>query len=340
MQVRGFDARSWHRLVTLILPGLTSHAPVRCERGVRTRGGVLFVLYQETGVVRAIHSLRGAVPLPAWAGPSSLEACARALQTRFALAAEVGALEEFYERIGGRLAPRDGAVETVLVVLDALRELVDEGELHVLPAFGRGVPLPPPEVVHRAWDAVLPEGHAWVLMLYDGLAVDTGFVARRRGGTIDLLLGPEAIHRLTGPLGGDFRRDQRVIRAAIAREVAPLACGVFAPTATVRSLLREERAGAWARAIATRDVVVEPMPPWVAVAASAGAVRSVASRTLRVLTGLEVLGLFGPLVSQAREVFGSLDLPGLLGFDPLEVLGLIARRSEHARRDPPEDDEP
>jgi len=340
MRVTGFDARSWHRLVTLVAPGFASHAPTAAERGVRREGGVLFVLYQETGVVRAIHSLRGAVSLEGWAGPSSLEACARALHTRFALAAEVGALEELYERVGGRLDPKDGVVETLLVALDAVRELMGEGELHVLPSLGRTVPLPPPEVVRRAWDAVLPEGHAFALALYEGVELETGFVARRRGGTIDLVLGPESLRRLTGPLGGDFRRDHRVIRAALEREVAPLACGVFAPTALVRSLLREEGSGAWARAIATRDVVVDPMPPWIAVAASAGAVRAVASRSLKLVAGLEVLGLLGPFAEQARDVLGGLDLKGLLGFDPLDVVGAIVRRSENAQREPADADEP
>lgn len=339
-RIEGFDARSWHRLVTLVAPGFASHAPAAGERGARGEGGALFVLYGETGVVRAIHSLRGAVALPDWAGPASLEGCARSLQTRFAVAAEVGALEELYERVGGRLDPKDGVAESALVALDAVRELIGEGELHVVPSLGRAVPLPPPEVVHRAWDAVLPEGHAFALALYEGVEMETGFVARRRGGAVDLLLGPESIRRLTGPLGGDFRRDHRVVRAAVEREVAPLACGVFAPTSTVRALLREEASGAWARAIATRDVVVDPMPPWIAVAASAGAVRAVASRSLKLVAGLEVLGLLGPFASQAREALGGLDLKGLLGFDPLDVVGAIVRRSENAQREAPDADEP
>jgi len=337
MRITGFDARSWHRLVTLVAPGFASHAPVASERGARAEGGALFVLYQETGVVRALHSLRGAVTLPGWEGPASLEACARALQTRFAVAAEVGALEELYERVGGRLDPKDGLAETALLVADAVRELAREGELHMVPSLNRSVPLPPPEVVQRAWDAVLPDGYCFTMALYEGVELETGFVARRRGGAVDLVLGPEALRRLTGPLGGDFRRDHRVIRAAVEREVAPLACGVFAPTATVRELLREEAAGAWARAIATRDVVVDPMPPWIAMAASAGAVRAVVSRSRRLFAGLEVLGLLGPFAAQATGVLAGLDLKGLLGFDPLDIIGVIVRRSESARR--PSDDE-
>lgn len=343
VRLTGFDARSWHRLVTLVAPGLSSHAPAARERGVRVEGGMLFVLYDEGGVVRALHSLRGAVELPTWRGPSDLEACAAGLDTRFAVAAEAGALEELYERVGGRLHPGDDVWDTMLIVLGAARDLADEGELWMVPAIGRGVPLPPPEVVRRAWDHIVPDGHAVVLALFEGVELDTAVVLRRRGAGVDTVLGPEALRRVVGPLGGDFRRDFRVIRAAVEREVAPVSCGVFAPTSALRELLITAESGAWAKALATREVVVDPMPPWIAVAAGAGALRAAGKKSREVLSGIESLGLLGPFARRAQQLgdlLGSVDVRAILGFDPLDVIGTILRGSSTAREPGDDDREP
>ncbi len=343
VRVTGFDARSWHRLVSLVAPGLSSHAPAARERGVRTVGGLLFVLYDESGVVRALHSLRGAVELPTWRGPSDLEACAKSLDTSFAVAAEAGAIEELYERVGGRVHVGDDAWETLLIVLGAAREMADEGELRMIPTMARGVPLPPPDVVRRAWDHVVPDGHALVLALFEGVELETAMVLRRRGAGVDAVLGPEALRRMVGPLGGDFRRDFRVVRAAVEREVAPVSCGVFAPTSTLRDLLISDESGAWARALATREVVVDPMPPWIAMAAGAGALRAVGKRSREVLLGIEALGLLGPFASRAQRVgdlLASVDVRALLGFDPLDVIGTILRGSSTAREPADDDREP
>ena len=342
-QLRGFEGRSWHRLVSRVARGFASLAPASRVREARSEGGILFVLYGEAGVVRALHSLRGAVELPMWAGPSSLEACAASLDTRFAVAAEAGAIEELYERVGGRVHPGDDLWATLLIVLGAARELVDEGELAMVPAIARGVPLPPPEVVRRAWDHLVPDGHALVLALFEGVELETALVLRRRGAGVDLVLGPEALRRMVGPLGGDFRRDFRVVRAAVERDVAPVSCGVFAPTATLRELLMSDEVGGWARAMATRDVVIDPMPPWIAVAAGAGALRAVGRGARDVMAGIESLGLFGPFAKRARELgelVGSVDVRAMLGFNPLDVVGAILRGSRNANEPGDDDHEP
>jgi hypothetical protein len=328
MKIQGFDARSWHRLVTLVAPGLTSYAPESCERDARRKGGMLFVFYNTHGVVRALHSLRGAVTLAEWKSPSDLARCAESLETRFAFATELGALEELYERVGGRIADTDDPIALLLLVLGAARELAADGKLHLVPAPASGVPLPPPEVLRRVWDTLVPDGHAVVLAFFEGVELETSLVVRRRGGVIDLVLGPEILRRMVGPLGGDPRRDFRVVRAAVEREIAPVACGIYASTARVRELLASDAAGHWARAMATREIVVDPMPPWIAVAASAGAVRAVASHSRSVLSRVEVLGVFAPLAQRAREALGQIDLTGLLGFDPLDAISTILQRSQ------------
>ena len=123
-QLRGFDARSWHRLVTLVAPGFASHAPASREREARSEGGLLFVLYGEAGVVRALHSLRGAVELPMWAGPSSLEACAASLDTRWHF---IGHLQTNKARFVAPIASVVHSVDTAKLAAELGRRAADAG---------------------------------------------------------------------------------------------------------------------------------------------------------------------------------------------------------------------
>jgi hypothetical protein len=289
------------------------------------------VLYHEDRVLRAAHSHRGIVPIERWAGVDGLGALAQREGARFAVAAEAFALEELHERLGGRLRPDDDAFTTALVALGALRELHEEGAIHVWPKLlPERVPLPAPAVLQRTLDFVLPRGRAACVVLFDRDAVDTALLVRRTGATIDRVLGPEALAEMCGPLGGDFRRDYRRVRDSVERALAPLAFGLYSETATLHSLLRETEAGAWARALASRDVVLDPMPSWALVAAGAGVVRAAATRSRGVFGGLGPWRTLLPGLARLREVsaaLSSLNIPSVLGFNPLRVLALVLGRS-------------
>lgn len=347
-QIRGFDARSWHRLVTLVAPGLASRAPHEFAARATEEGGTLLVLYHQTRILRAIHTHRGVVDAAVWPGPENMEALARAHGARFVLAAEAGALEELYERLGGRLRIDDDAITLSLVTLGALRELHDEGELHFWPRWiDQRIPLPTPAVLHRMFDFLLPDGQCAVITLFDRAEIDTALLIRRRGEALDRVYGPEALKDIVGPLGGDFRRDYRIIRTAVERTMGPLALGLFAETATIHSLLRTDRPGAWAEAIALRDVVIDPMPLWLAAAASAGVVRAAANRSRGLITGLGLLGALSPTMRRLREMADAVtdavtgfDFERVLGFDPLRVLAQILRRSSPSGSQPRDHDTP
>jgi hypothetical protein len=300
----------------------------------------LLVLFDEAGAT-CVHSHRGPLSTVGWEGPGALEAFARRWDTRFALALRVGAWEALLDRVAGRRLPGDDQWMTLTQLLGAARELEDEGALAYVPRLGAGFPLPPTEVLRRAWDLVLPEGHSAALALFDDGALDTALVLVRRRGRLERVLGPEAVLRWTGPLGGDPRRDYRVVHAALASALPPVAFGVYAETQVVSALLRGEP-GDWARALAVRDVLVHPMPPWLAMTTGASAVRGAAAQTRRLLGSLEDRGLLGPFSRQLRglaDLAGALDLQGLLGFDPLGLLAALLRRSRsEPARDDPEDD--
>ena len=263
-QFTGFDARSWSRMVALVAPGAIGLAPGSARRAASEPGGVLWVIYNARGVLRAVHSRRGVVTLDGWSEPADLEGIAAKHGAHYAVAAREGAIEELYERIGARLRPDDDLFGTVLLVLGALRELIEDGRIHTTPKLSGAIPMPTPEVIGRAWDALLPDGRVAVVATFEDAALDTALIVRRRGRGLDRVMGPEALRAMVGPLGGDFSRDFRFVRDGVEREVGPLAFGLYAETETLRSLLRAPDSGRWARSIAAREVMLDPMPAWVA----------------------------------------------------------------------------
>jgi hypothetical protein len=330
------DARSWARLVSLVAPGMAPLPPRHHAREGTLPGGMLLVAHDGTSVLRALHTLRGVVATEGpWAGAETLKALAARCDTHFAVALRRDAAERFMERVGGRCTTADDAVDTTLLALGVLRELIDDGALDLLPTPLRSVPLPPVEVVRATWDRVLPDGHSAVIALFEGPALVTGLALRRRGGVIDQVHGVESIRAWSGPLGGDFRRDHRVIRAAVERALGPVAVGLFAPEATVLDLLRAEAPGGWAKAVAVRDVMVEPMPPWAAMATGVSALRAAADESRRWAFSAD--GWLAKTTRRVIEAAGTVDLQSVLGFDPLAVLGVVLRES---RTRPAQPDDP
>lgn len=328
--VTGYDARSWHRLLTLVAPGLASRAPWEAHLREEEAGGLLALFYQGDRVLRALHTHRGIELLGAWPGPDGLSALAAQTRSQFALAFERGALEELFERLGARVSADDDALTTWLLLLTALRELGDEGRAHLYPKLlPASVPLPSPEMVRRAFDLLLPRDRALLVALFDGDRLDTCLLAHRAGESIDRIEGPEVLQSL---LGSEVRlEDHRALRQAVERHRGPLALGLFAQTESFHRLLRSERSGAWAEALALRDVVLDPLPGWLGVAAGAGAVRATLEGARGLLSGLRMWNSLQPALGLARgaveRLTGGVSPAQALGFDPLGVLARVLTRS-------------
>ena len=133
--------------------------------------------------------------------------------------------------------------------------------------------------------------------------------------------------------------DHEVIRASVERVAGPLVVGLYTSTTHLGRLLRSRESGAWARAIAAREVFFDPMPPWMAVAAGAGAVRAAAEHSRSVLARIGAPRILDPLVRKVRSItdrVGAVDLGTTLGFDPLE---LLARFMKDTHPEEPSDDD-
>jgi hypothetical protein len=82
--------------------------------------------------------------------------------------------------------------------------------------------------------------------------------------------------------------------------------------------------------LAVRDVVIDPMPGWLAIAAGAGAVRAAAAKSRGLVRGLSILSAISPAVQRIKEAADAVtgvDVQNLLGFNPLEVLAQVLGRS-------------
>ncbi len=336
LRVEGFDARSWTNLLSLFAPQVserpkeaprTSDAPEIDEADLAgTRAlGTLFVVVTPGGrVLAARHSRKGRVKGLVYTGPGSLAALGASHGASRVVVMREGAIEEIFQRASARMERHDDYAAQWLHVIRAVRASIEAGLVEIWPRPLANVPIPSAPVLSRAVDAVLPDERCTVLGVFSRTTPWTLVALRRSQGEIDRIVGPDLISRWTGPLGGDYRRDHRLITDAVAANLAPVHLGIFADEQDLRALLRDARPGAWARAVVSRDVIVQPTPPYVAVALAADGMRAAARRTESWLEGSavkDVLSQLAPIASFVRGRAAEVaSVTQILGFDPLKLL--------------------
>jgi hypothetical protein len=337
LRFEGFDAASWTKMVSLFAPGVIdrvtsepaeSDAP---EHGTLAgiegpKGTLIVVVDADNRVLRATHSLTGRVT----GIPDAPSSSVRALATAYAASRVVwlrrGAMEEVMERLSMRLRPGDDYGRQWLVLAHVMRELGQADQLRVWPNAFANAPIPSPAMVERALDVVLPNNTVALAVLWERGEPWTSIAIRRRQGKLDWVAGPDLISSWTGQLGGDWRRDLRVVAGAVSSHMAPVHVGIFAEVETIRSLLREPDAGRWAAATATREVEFYPTPPYVAVALGADVVRAGAKEAATWLGAMGILETLAPLTTALRaQVSNVASVTSALGFNPLQAFGAHLR---------------
>jgi hypothetical protein len=345
VRIEGFDARSWTNLLSLFAPGVverierdpaSSEAPeVHPEPAEKRTGTLVLRVSAEHRVRKAFHSERGRIRGLEYLGPESLPRLHEEFRARRTIALLDGAVEEVGERVAARVQLNDKYLSQCLVLFRAIAEVQDEGLIHVWPRPRVQVPLPTGGMIQRALDTLLPNDTTLSMMIWNGNVPWTALVLRRRNGLIDLIAGPDWVGRWSGPLGGDWRRDHRFVSDGVSRSVAPVHIGLYAQLDDVRRLLRSAEPGAWASAVAMREIVVSPMPAYVAVALGADVARAAAQKTTEWLQGIDALSQLGPIVGYVRgRVTEIASITQTLGFDPLQALAhsLRARETSEAER--------
>jgi len=339
LRFEGFDVESWTNLVALFSPGVverlettpaTSDAP-HVARGEAdgARGALIVVLDDTDRVLKSYHTSRGRIVDLDWTGPAALPELTREYGAVRGLVLREGAADEMAERLALRLQRGDDYATQWLAFARIFREMTEAGNLHVHPSPLSNVPVPSPGTVRRALDILVPEDHSVVLTVWSGNQPYTTVALRRRRGAIDRVVGPDLITRWVGPLGGDFRRDHRVVVEAVSHALAPVHMGIFTERRTLEELLRASSPGVWAQAAAIRDIIVYPTPPYIAVALGADAVRGVADVTRRFLGGIDFFEAMTPISDLVRSRISEVaSVKATLGFDPLSALSAWLRRED------------
>ena len=325
LRVTGFDAVTWGRFISLF-----ESRRRRARDDHRNSYGMLVVIEDPNGgACAAFIGDRGAVSAKNYKSREDLPALCAENRVRRGLALKLGAIEELTERATAQMLRTDDYAGQWLALLMAARELEREGALYFWPEPKNVVPLPTPQLVTRALDVVLPDEHSFVAALWEDAEIWTALVLRRRGGQFDLIGGPELVLDTVGPLSGDFRRDHRAVSRAISTSIAPLQLGVFTSRKRFERLLRESEPGAWAKAIALREIIIDPSPAYVHIALGADALRATARKTGELLGGIDFLHFLEPWTRYAREQIANVSsVTGMLGFNPLQVLARRLRANE------------
>lgn len=333
VQVEGFSAAHWQRLFELThahparenrVPPTTAAAS-SAQPEAHTRSGGLIVVSADQRVRKLLHTERGRLPLAAQRWPVPLAELVHEHAARWGVRIACGALDELMDRFAERMQRDQDYLEQWLQFLSAARELETEGSLEFWPWRLQDWPELRAASVYRALDSVWPAGKCAVLGVFEHGDLYTCVALRRQSRGIDYIVGPDVLREEMGLLSGDFRRDYRHLAHAVQLRLGELALGCYAERQMFRQLSAEQAPGAWAAAVAARDVIVSPLVPAVAVPlgldagrAAFGLLRDVAAR----------YGLGDWLPSGARERGRDLvpsgwetppDLRRLLGFDPLSV---------------------
>ncbi len=354
VRLEGFTTEDWVRLAAVFrAPSFAAEhddpsragrpAPDVATAGLESRqqprGGLLAVTTD--GRLRKLVSTEtGRLDIhAAGSGSEELPALAARHNARWAVRIETGALEELMERFADRLRRDLDGLEQSLIFMGILRELEQEGRLQVHPWRMASWPVPNHKVVMRVLDSICPDGKSIAVGVFDRGELFTAIVVRRSGHGFDLVLGPDQLRHEMGLLSGDWHRDYRYLVRAIEVRAAPLALGCFGEVATLQKLLHRPAPGAWAAAVAARDVVVSPAPAAVALplGLDVGRFAFVAVRELATRAG--AAGWFGeesplfPLFQSVRDLSGvDRDVTSLLGFDPMQLLSRLFRKNEDETR--------
>jgi hypothetical protein len=325
VRFEGFTSRDWERFLALWKPRA---APT--QEASRRRGGLL-VVHDGNVVRKLVHSERGRrVPGRAW--PVALAALAAEERASWVFVAKDGALETFMDRWAQRTRRGDDLTAQLLTFATIGDELLNEGSIALWPNRLAGVRVPTEAMVQKALDILCPDGKSLLLGVFHEGDLDTSMLLRRRGKAFDLFAGPDELRPLLGHMSGDWRRDYRHLARASELRYGPLHLGVFVDRDVFLQLQTDASPGAWARAVAVRDVVVTPMPPVLALGLVADAARVLFEPASRVLPRVDPTGLGTPAVKgigvALGKVLGVGKLEGGLGFDPLEALRLLLRRND------------
>ncbi|MEM9692102.1 MAG: hypothetical protein AAGA56_06135 [Myxococcota bacterium] len=330
VEFSGFTHDDWDRVLSLFRPRRPDGRP----RAVDRPRGFVVAIHDGQRVRKLIHSRVGRLRLDdiqeRW--PVGPEELARQHDASWSLIIRAGALETVMEQLGANLRPHHSTTEQWLLFIDLVRYQLLQGGVEMWPARFAGVPLPSPAMVDATLDSVCPVGKSMLIGLFEDDALWSCIALRRGSRGFNLVLGPDSLRPRLGLLSGDFRRDHRHLARAVTDRAGPLSLGCFAEAETFRQLEVDPTPGAWALAVATRDVVLAPVPAGLTVPLGIDAGRAALGALRQMLHTIDPEGTMlasrlEPTVNAIVSVaFGDRSVEELLGFHPLDLLRRLLSR--------------
>lgn len=324
VRFEGFTSRDWRRVLELFRP-LRRDAGRAADRPQ----GLVIAVHSHGRLRKLVHSQVGRLRLDDVAADWPLGAAELACRhdAAWAVCLESGSLEAVMEQLGAQARPEDDFVSQCLQLWSLCRQQILAGRIDLWPRRLQGVPVASTRMIEATVDMVCPAGKAMLLGLFDRGELWTSVAVRRGARGIDAIVGPEALRPSLGLLSGDLRRDHRhVVRAAVDL-LGPLSFGCFAEQQTFRKLEVDPIPGAWALAVAVRDVVLHPVPAAVALPLGIDAGRAALEALRAVAARLDPAGVLSPTLAAIRDVaLGDRDIVAVLGFHPLDILRKLLER--------------
>lgn len=321
----GFDETSWDRLVSLFLR----------DQGAGVSRGVLVVVANAAGMpVASFHTGLGSLDPAALASLDDLEALCEAASCGACIVMRDRARIHVERDLAEPLDGEQDFVARVMRFARVLRELGNGNWVRVWPNPLPDLLLSAAPAAQPATDLLLPDGHNAMLGVFDQGELWTGAVLRRSGGNLDLFAGPGAISEWAGPLGGEWRRDHRVLLRAVERELGPIHVGLFMELPTARRLFRKREAGDWAIAYATRELLLHPLPGFLAAGLGLDGIGGAARYAFQALEQMDPEELVGIARGFWKGLTDGRGLEGLLGFSPGGALTAAMKRARSDRQQP------
>ncbi|MFO0618564.1 MAG: hypothetical protein U0414_38585 [Polyangiaceae bacterium] len=339
VRFEGFTATDWSRVLGLFAP---QKASGEARDPDRPRGAIFAIVERAAEgaperLRKLVHTRAGRVRLDDVAAdwPLKPEELARRNHASLAIVIERGTLEAIMERFGAKVRRSDDLTAQSLLFVSLVQEHMIAGRIRYWPERLHGMPVPSPAVVNGTLDAICPGGTTLLLGLFDHGELWTSIALRRHAsGGFDWILGPDDVRRDMGLLAGDFRRDYRHLARTVERRTGKLSLGCFAEASTFRRLEVDPSPGAWAKAVAVRDVILSPVPPALAIPLGLDAGRAALSAVKTVLDRVDAWKYVNPAFGLVRDLFppevSDPSRPGLgpsrVGFEPLELLRRLLSR--------------
>jgi hypothetical protein len=236
------------------------------------------------------------------------------------------------DELARRLERGDDALAQAEKLYDVLRDLSAEGAV-LVPAEALRKLRAKARLARRLVDALCPPGKTVLFAAFENGDVRTSVALHRGARGFDRIVGPSLARGELGLVSGDWKRDSSRLARAVELGVGPLSIGCFAELHVWRRLVASPTPGAWASAVAAREILFHPVAPAVAIPLGVDVGRAAVAVAREILTRFGVPPLMDdasplrPALDRMRDLATNAEVERRLGFDPLAVLSeLFASR--------------